>query len=95
MYLMCASVVGVYSSPWLRQLLPKVHDTPMTKVSVSVCVCVCVCVHARACVCACMRVCVCVCDKCKGVLNLHAVASIHVHAYSQVLEDTFGKVCQS
>ncbi|XP_064397509.1 limb region 1 homolog-like protein isoform X2 [Halichondria panicea] len=31
-YLMCASVVGVYSTPRLNNLLPKIHDTPMTKV---------------------------------------------------------------
>ena len=33
-YLMCASVVGVYSFPWLKWLLPTPHDTPMTKVRV-------------------------------------------------------------
>lgn len=31
-YLMCASVVGVYSTPRLSSLLPKIHDTPLTKV---------------------------------------------------------------
>ncbi len=32
-YLMCASLVGVYSVPQLRWLVPTPHDTPMTKVS--------------------------------------------------------------
>ncbi len=32
-YFVCASVVGVYSTPLLRRwLLPTLHDTPMTKV---------------------------------------------------------------
>ena len=34
-YLMCASVVGLYSSPGLHLLLPKARDTPMTKLIVN------------------------------------------------------------
>lgn len=32
-YFICASVVGVYSTPQFRWVLPIPHDTPMTKVS--------------------------------------------------------------
>ena len=34
-YFMCASVVGLYSTPRLKWLLPVLHDTSMTKVHVN------------------------------------------------------------